>query len=136
MCQKPGGKCDGTMIIKRWSHLRNCVALGTFPLARPPFPQQALGFVRSDKVSDCFHTRSMASKSGDIRDILIFPLLDLGVSSKPLLAFDLLELLLNLSSFSRKPSKSSVLSLSFSSQRYLILDGILGSLSAFAGRLL
>ena len=74
-------------------------------MARPSFPQQALGFVRSEKVSDCFHTRSMASKSGDIRDILIFPLLDLGVRSKSLLAFDLLELLLNLSRFSRQPFK-------------------------------
>ena len=43
------------MIIKRVVASAKLCSLGNFPLARPPFPLQALGFVRSDKVSDCFH---------------------------------------------------------------------------------
>ena len=42
------------IIIKRVVALRSYVALGTLPLARPPPPASA-GFVRSDKVPDCFH---------------------------------------------------------------------------------
>jgi hypothetical protein len=43
------------MIIKRVVASTKLCSLGNFSIGPTSVPQQAFGFVRSDKVSDCFH---------------------------------------------------------------------------------